>query len=362
MKQYEQWVDVIHVIMPNEDYNPNKPLAKHKKFISCYYEKGISGNAQSNYLRNDDKVLRESGYDLFPVLCPRWEVTGEDVYGTSCPGMEALGDIKQLQLGERRSFEAIEKMIRPPMIAPSNMRNHAVSMLPGDITYSDLRDGQQGLRAAYEVNFRIQEMEMKQDQIRNRIQRAFFEDLFLMLAQSDRRQITAREIEERHEEKLLALGPVLEQLNQDLLDPLIDIAFHIHLQQGLLPPAPEELQDVELKVEYISIMAQAQKLVGIAGIERFSGFVGQIAQFDPNVMDKLNTDQAIDVYADITSVPAGIVRTDEEVDEIRMAKQQAAQAQQQAALVQSAAATAKDLSQADMEGTNALTTMTRGIA
>lgn len=349
--KYEDWVDVVHVLAPNEDYDPRKVDAKHKRFLSCYYEKGSGRLGRDSA---SDKFLRESGYDIFPVLTPRWEVTGEDVYGTSCPGMEALGDIKQLQLGERRSFEAIEKMIRPPMVAPTSMKNQASSILPGDITYTDVRDGQQGFRPAHEVNFRINEMEMKQEQIRQRINRAFYADLFLMLASSDRRQITAREIDERHEEKLLALGPVLEQLNQDLLDPLIDVAFDIHVKQGLLPPPPEELQDVELKVEYISIMAQAQKLVGIGGIERFSGFVGQVAQFTPEVLDKLNTDQAVDVYADITSVPPGIVRTDEEVAGIRGDRAERQQAQQQMQLMQGAAGTAKDLSQTEVTEGNAL--------
>lgn len=357
--QTQEWIEVVHIVKPNDYYDPKKVESKYKKFYSCYYEKGISGGTNQNYLQNEEKFLSEKGFDYFPILCPRWEVTGEDVYGTSCPGMDALGDIKQLQLGEKRTFEAIEKMIRPPMQGPSTLKNQSVSQLPGDLTYIDMPAGGQGLRPVHEVNFRIQEMEMKQGQIRDRVRRAFYEDLFLMLANSDRRVITAREIEERHEEKLLALGPVLEQLNQDLLDPLIEIAFQMHLDRGLLPPAPEELQGVDLKVEYVSIMAQAQKLVGLTGIERFTGYVGQLAQFDPTVMDKFNIDQAVDVYADITSVPPTIVRSDEEVQAM---KEQRAQAQAQAQQLQNAQAAAqgaKTLSETAVGDSNALEMMIR---
>ena len=355
--QTEQWVEVCHVIKPNDDYDPKKVESKYKRYMSCYYEKGTSQATQQNYIggtADASKLLSEKGYDYFPILCPRWEVTGEDVYGTSCPGMDALGDIKQLQLGEKRSFEAIEKMIRPPMISPTALRNQSVSLLPGDVNYADIRDGQQGMRPAFEVNFRIQEMEMKQDQVRQRIRRAFFEDLFLMLSTSDRRDITAREIEERHEEKLLALGPVLEQLNQDLLDPLVDVAFDIHARQGLIPPPPEELQGVQLKVEYLSIMAQAQKLIGIGGIERFAGFVGQMASIDQSVLDKIKGDEVVDVYAEITSIPPGIVRTDEEVQAIRDSRAQAQQAQQQAMMAEQTANAAKTMSETDIQGENAL--------
>lgn len=362
--QLETWVDVCHVIHPNQDYNANSADPKHKKFSSCYYERGTSGATTQNYMSNDDRYLRESGFDFFPVLAPRWEVTGEDVYGTSCPGMEALGDTKQLQTGEKRGSQAIDKMVNPPMTAPTALRTTKTSILPGDITYLDVREGQQGFRPAHEVNFRLEALENKQAQVRERVRRAFYEDLFLMLSTSDRREITAREIEERHEEKLLALGPVLEQLNQDLLDPLIDNTFEIMLRQGMIPEPPEELQGMKLKVEYISVMAQAQKLVGIASLERFAGFVGNlIAQTkDPSTLDKVDIDQMIDEYGDALSVPPRIVRPDDQVDEIRAQRAKAVQAQQQAENLREMAGGAKDLAGADMSGDNALTRVIKGAS
>lgn len=198
------------------------------------------------------------------------------------------------------------------------------------------------------------ELEQKQSEVRNRIRRTFFEDLFLMLASSDRRQITAREIDERHEEKLLALGPVLEQLNQDLLDPLIDIAFTIMQKQGMLPQAPPEIQGQEMKIEYISIMAQAQKMVGLASVDRFAGFAAQVASIDPRSLDKLNTDNLIDVYGDMTSVPSKLIRSDEEAQEIRDKRDQQAQAQAQAESAAQMASAAKDLSQAKTSDENVL--------
>lgn len=346
---YETWINVSHIIMPNRDYDPTKGPAKFKKYLSYYYESGTTYD-----LRGAENVfLRESGYDYFPVLCPRWEVTGSDVYATSCPGMEALGDIKQLQHGEKRIMEAVDKMVRPPMKGPSSLKQTVVSTLPGEITFEDVTSGQ-GLKPVYEVQFRIQEMEMKQNQVRNRIQRAFYEDLFLMLANSDRKQITAREIDERHEEKLLALGPVLEQLNEDVLDPLTDITFQMHLNQGLLPEAPPELQGMELKVEYISIMAQAQKLLGVSGIERFTGYIGQVAQIDPHVLKKVKTDQVVDVYADMMSLPPSIIRTDEEVAALMKQEQMMQQQQQQMAMMQQGSQVAKNLSQASLNKDQAL--------
>jgi hypothetical protein len=355
--QKDLWINIVHCIQPNCDYDPKKTQSKYKKFMSCYYERG-SMNASQGYSLPEsyDTYLSEKGYDYFPVLVPRWSLTGEDVYGTDCPGMTALGDVKQLQFAERKIGQAVDKMVNPPMVGPTTLRGTKASILPADITYLDVREGQQGFRPAHEINFRIQDLEQKQSQVRQRISRAFFEDLFLMLANSDRRQITAREIDERHEEKLLALGPVLEQLNQDLLDPLIDITFKFLVEQGWIPEAPEELQGQDLKVEYISTMAQAQKMVDIGGLDRFSGFVANLAAQtqNPQLLDKLDSDQLIDVYADRTGVPPDVVRTDEEVAEIRAGRAQAQSAQMQSELMKNAAGTAKDLSQANLDGDNAL--------
>lgn len=353
----EAWVNITHIIQPNDLFQPGNPIARFKRYLSVYYERGLSnpqgGSAIMPSSLDEGKFLRESGFDNFPVLAPRWEVTGEDTYATNCPGMIALGDIKQLQTGERRSLQAIEKKVNPPMVAPTSMKRVKTSILPGDITYTDEREGTKGFRAAHEINFQLTELEEKQNQARVRIHRAFFEDLFLMLARTDRREITAREIDERHEEKLLALGPVLEQLNQDLLDPMVDITFDFMLKQGHIPEPPEELEDVRLKVEYVSIMAQSQKLIGIGTVERFASFANQLGTVVQSALDKVDTDQMVDVYADLTGVPPSLIRSDEEVEAIREERAANVEATRKQEQALAAAKAIKDIS-ANPEASDAL--------
>jgi hypothetical protein len=343
----ETWIDVAHMIHPNEDHDPEKLHAKHKRFSSCYWELGSD---------EEGKFLDESGFDEFPVMAPRWNLTGEDVYGHS-PGMDALGDIQQLQAMQRRMIQSIDKMVNPPMVAPTSMQNKKASLLPGDITYVDTTQGSTGFKPAHEIRMPLQELSVLVNETQMRIKRCFYEDLFLMLANSDRRQITAREIEERHEEKLLMLGPVLERQNEDLLDPLIDRTFAIMLRRGEVPAPPPEISGQELKVEYISIMAQAQKLVATAGLERFVGFVGNLAAAKPDIADKLDFDQVVDEYSDMLGVPPKIVRADEEVAKIREGRAQQIAAQQRAEQLQQIAQGAKLLSETDMNGDSALTRM-----
>lgn len=353
--QFETWIQVRHIIQPNPEHREDSPLSVHKKYSSCYYEIG----------RQNDIYLSEKGYDYFPVLCPRWEITGEDAYATSCPGMTALGDIKQLQSMEKKGNHLLDLQTSPPMKGPSSLRTSRNSILPGDMNFDDSRDGR-GFQPVFQVNPSMQDLEFKEDQIRKRIKRALFEDLFLMMPSITGRDVTATEVEERREEKLLVLGPVLEQLNQDLLDPLIDITFDIMLARskdadgnflpnGFIPEPPAELQGVGLKVEYTSIMAQAQKAISLGTLDRLGGLIAQLATVDPGILHKIDLDEYVDDYADALGTNPSIVRSDEEAQASREAAAAPARAQMQADMINQGSAAVRNLSQADMSGKNALT-------
>jgi hypothetical protein len=151
------------------------------------------------------------------------------------------------------------------------------------------------------------------------------------------------------------LGPVLERLHNELLDPLIEMTFTRMLEAGVVPPPPEELQGVELNVEFVSMLAQAQRAVATNGIDRFVGNLGAVAQFKPEVLDKFNADSWADAYADMLGVDPDLIVPSEQVALIRQQRAQAAQAQAQAEQAQATAAAAKDLSAAKTDTPNALT-------
>lgn len=342
----DTYVDVVHMVQPNDDYDERKGEAKHKRFKSCYYEKG----------NDSGEELRESGFDEFPIMASRWDLIGEDIYGTS-PAMDALGDIKALQMEQKRKAQAIDKVVNPPMGAPSSLRKQAVSTLPGDITYYDSTTGSNGLAPIYQVNPYLGELKEDMAEIQQRIRRCFFEDLFLMISQDDRSNVTAQEIIARKEEKLLMLGPVLERLNDELLDPLIDRSFNIGLRNGMFPPPPPELQGQDLSVEYVSVMAQAMKLAGIQGIERLASFAGQLSGAYPEALDAFNPDVAIDSMGRALAVPPKLLRDQAQRDQMRQARAQQAQMQQSMAMAQAGAQTAQTLADTNVTDPNALTQM-----
>lgn len=336
---YEAPIDVVWTVAPNEGYKPDSLSARRFRWTSCYFERGCEQRD-----RGASTFLRESGFNEFPIMAPRWFITGEDTYGTDCPGMTSLGDNKQLQLEEKQKGRAIAKMIDPPLVGPTSLRASKTSLVPGDVTYVDEREGQKGLRSVHELNINLEHLLLDMGKVEYRIQRAWYEDLFLMLANSPQQgegiqPITAREVAERHEEKLLALGPVLERTNDELLDPLVDRTYAVMLRRGLIPRAPDALQGVRVKPEYTSIMAAAMRLVQVAALDRFLQTVTPIAQTWPEVREKVDANQVVDNYAMALGVDPAIVRSNDE------ANARVAQAQQAAAKAQMADNAAK-LSQA----------------
>lgn len=347
---YQTPIDVTWLIEPNENPDPRKLGAKFLPFSSFHYEPGANEPGKT--------FLRESGFRSFPIMCPRWDVTDGDAYGTDCPGMTALGDVKQLQIMQRRKGQAIAKMVDPPLQGPTVLRTQKTSLLPADITYVDVREGQGGLKSIHDVNLRIDHLSADIGQVQYRIQRAFFEDLWLMLARSDdvrgSQPVTAREVEERHEEKLIALGPVLERTNDELLDPIVDRAYEMMDRAGLIPPAPEQLDGVDLKVDYISILAQAQKLVGVVGLDRLITNAIGMAQTFPDVVHKINVGVVIDDYADMLGTNPRAVRSNEEAEEIAAGIREQQQQLVDAQAAKDTAAAVKSAGDTSMEGDTAL--------
>lgn len=351
-KNYDERIEVIHMIQPRrmEDRDLTRPLdPKNKAFMDVYMEKGAEG----------DKLLQEGGFDRFPAYCPRWDVLGGDVYGVS-PGMEQLGDIKQLQHEQKRKAQAIDKMVNPPMVGSLSLKGKPSTVLPGGTTYVDPQQGSQGFQPAYVVQPRINEMMMDIQEVQNRIQRGFYADLFAMMINSDRRQMTATEVAERHEEKLVLLGPVLQRLNTEFLDPLIEDVFMFALEAGALPPPPPALEGVDLDVKYISLLAQAQEAVAAASIERTFAFAGNLSAVFPEIVDNLNADEAIRNYGEILGTSPEILRDADAVEAIRTQRREAQQAEQQMMQLQQGAQAAKVLSEADTQNPNALTALLQG--
>jgi hypothetical protein len=346
-KNFSYEINVVHAIIPNVGRKIGRMDWRGMEFLSVRYEQGFASF----------QCLDVAGFHEFPAIAPRWDVVATDVYGHG-PAEEALPDVKMLQILRRRQAEAIDKMVKPPMVGPASLKNSLVQLIPGGMNYVDPQ-AVGGMKPAFDIPPNgIQPLAELVADTRQTIQGTFYGDLIAQFSQGDTPDMTAREVDERHEEKVLLLGPMLERFHAEGLSPVLAIVFNRMARVGLLPPAPAALKGQHVEPEFISLLAQAQRAVGTTSIEQLFRFAGGLVAVVPNAMDNLDVDKAIEAYADMTGVTPEIVRDPAKVAAMRQAQQQQEAAAQAAQQGQAAVQAAQTLSQTDVGGgANALQLM-----
>ncbi|MGM9580046.1 MAG: portal protein [Anaerovibrio sp.] len=341
------------LVEPNRFHDRNKEVMDkyHMKYLSLYWlEEG------------EKDFLDIGGFQEWPIPVARYLVTGNETYGKG-PGWFAEGDSKGLQKLEKDDIIAVELGIKPPMAASATTAKQGINLTPGSYTVVERNEP---VTPLFNVNVNLQHLQEKILDLQDRIKRAYSADLFMMLERLEDKDMTAQEVLQRKQEQLQQLGPVVQRLQFEFLRKIIERVYNILDRAGILPqPEDEELalalSNEEVTIEYISPLAQAQKMAGMTNIEQAIAFAGQLAQFDQSVLDKVDFAKTIDSYFDMVGAPASIKRTEEEYEAIQQQKAQAmAEEKQQAQMAQAvqmaapAAQAAKNITEAANDGNPAL--------
>lgn len=340
-KTPQSYFEIVHIVMPNPNYDSTKKWAKNKKFISAYYEKSTK----------NDKLLSESGFDKFPYITFEAETNGEDVYPCDCPGINALPDVKQLNTMVKEYAKAVKKIVSPPLKGPAKFKDRTISILPESFI-EDVDGNDAGVRPVHEVNPRILELNQEIQNIKNIVKEHFYNDLFAMILNTAERGRTATEVNELKEEKMVLLSPLLEQIHTGL-NQLFDWVFDEFVSVDALPPIPESIQGLELEVEFVSTLAQAQKVQRIAAMERFSTFTINLANtLNPMLREKINGCKMIDDYADYANIDASQIQPTEYVEELQAQQAKKQEEQEQLQAMERGTAMIKNMGGVDAIGAN----------
>jgi len=342
---YQTLFPVVHAIERRRERDPDKIDGKNKPFASIVWEEGQT---------DKNILLREGGYDTKPFWAPRWETTSNEVYSSSSPGFYALPDLREMQLAARRRGRAMDLLVKPPMKAPIGMAGSKLRLDPGSITFGTAMDMDK-VAPMFELGYQsLAAIRDEREAIRQDVDACFHVDLFMAISQMEGVQPrNDLELTLRDAEKFTQLGPVVDRVNIEKLEVAIDRAFSILSSLGQIPPAPPELQGQPLQIDFISMLAQAQKASQNSAIERAARFVGFVAGIFPDAAIKFDAEQAIDEFATGTGTPPKIIRSDEVVAQMKeqMAQQQQmAQAAQMAQPMRDGAQAAELLSRTDVGG------------
>ncbi len=328
---------IAHAIEPNYAVGDNKgwKLPGGFPWREVYWS---YGDAQK-------QPLSIRGFWDKPFSASRWATQGNDAYGRS-QGMDVLPDVKQLQLMTRRMAEAIEKMVRPPLIADEKLKNQPASGLPGHVTFMPGLDQHNGMRSIYNVNPDVAALAQNIEKISQRIDKGFFKDIFMAISTLQGDQRTATEIQARRAEAMQVLGPVVENIITENLRPKLKRVYSIMMRKNLIDPMPKSLQGMPLGFDFVSTLALAQKAASIGAMERMAALIGNLAPVFPEAKDKFNVDDYIDEAGAMLGTPATILFDAAHVAQVRDARIKNMQNQQQQQAMATAAKTAQTAAQA----------------
>ncbi len=328
--------NVVHEIIPNFMMNKGKMDAKNKPYLSVYYLSDF---------HDDDGILRISGFDGFPIRSPRWEPLSGEVYAIA-PAMNGMGMAKSLQKWHLTRHYGVDMQVKPPINVPSDMYDNGKkpSLIPGGINPYNSRKGDNKVTPTMNVNIDLSGINLSIESAKTDIKTAMLYNLFNAVLNSDKR-MTATEVEKVSSEQMVQLGPVLNNITGEFLSPTIITTYNYADKMGALPPPPPELEGAELGIEYISMLAMAQKSVELSAALDFTQFVGMVSSYEPAAKKKLDVYALIDDYADKRGVNPKIVNSNEEVAEMNKAEAAQRQQMQQMAMAKQVLEGAKTLSE-----------------
>ena len=295
----------------------------------------------------ENEWLHVGGCHEFPVLIARYLISGLKPYGMGA-GWFSEGDAKMLQAMSKEKLINVQLVNRPPMQTDPNTATKGVNLVPGAANTVSQDNSVGGIKPIFEARVNINEIRQEIEDVKNSIKRVYSADLFMMLDQIEKGQMTAREVMERSQEKLQQLAPIVERVQFEFLNPLIERAYNILERAGVFPDFPPETYELldgeEIEIEYTSPLAQAQKMAGLTTVEQALAFITSTSQVYPDVRHKVNPFEMIDAYLEALGAPAKIRVSSDKAQEKVDAEQEMLAQQQQAELAMAAAKPASDYS------------------
>jgi hypothetical protein len=332
--QPDQEFRFVHCVKPRKDADVSRKDYKGMEFVSYY----ISVDTR--------EVVEEGGFRSFPYAVGRYDLSPGEIYGRS-PCMTILPDVKMLNEMNRTTIQAAQLAVLPPLLAHRDGILDAIKLTPAAINYGGVDDQGRHMIQPMQSGGRVEiGMEMM-DQKRAVINDALLSTLFQILV--DKPNITATEAMLRAQEKGQLIGPTGSRIESELLQRMMTRELDIMAMANQLPEMPDKLRERGglYSIEFDSPLSRAREAENGVGILRTFEQLAPVAQVaGPGVFKRFNMDKVSKELARLNGMPAKVLYTDDEMEQIDAAEAQQAQMNQVLAAAPVAASAAKDLSQA----------------
>lgn len=330
--------DNLSEALKNEIRDSKGESKKHKflLFIGHRYQRQIQKSDKKNmpveasWIDFEGRsIIEESGYNEFPAFCHRFDKRPFVPWGFS-PAMKALPFARLLNTIAKTNLRSMMKHTDPPIavphnafLAPFNMNPRAINTYKKDMIqdgkgifpFGNFGEPQVGLNAVEYYSGKVKTL--------------MYADVFLAFSNITK-DMNNPEIMERINEKMTMLGPAVGRETDERLSPVIQRTIGILQRRGKLPDPPIELMmDPGYEIDFVGVLAMAQRRAELNTLVTGLQMVGNMAQFAPEILDKINPDKVADEVWSITGAPVKVLRDDDEIRKIREGRAEAASQQQE---------------------------------
>lgn len=333
--QCEEKVELIQAIFPNEERKTHKVRGETVH---------LDGPFKSLHVIVDgEAIVKDKGFNSFPVACFNWGRDDGDDYGTS-PTIELLTEVREISAVRKGTLRGLQGITDPALALHSKV-DYLPPLDPGS-RHPGLVDDQGRMMAQPIITGARPDYAFQHIQdSRNTIQEGLYVNLFQTLTQrSPSETATAALI--RQEEKGALLGPAGSSI-QGGLSMQTDRELSILEGKGLYEPdsrfvPPASLGGKDIRVSFTSPLDILRKAGEARATIEVTSTAAQFEAVWPGTKDNIDPDEALRVIHAAGRAPQSVLRRREEVEKDRAQRAEAAKAQAGMAAAQQGASIAKD--------------------
>jgi hypothetical protein len=267
-KHPDEKVEIYHILVPSIEYMPNKRVAAGWFSVYLCPEHKWELSAKPEF--------------VFNYSVSRWFRLDSSPYGLSPCTIIALPDGRTLQTMTWSVIEAGEKAVEPPLVAQAEAIVGGVDIRSGMITWVDQRYDERTGEAvrALEMGGSPEFGEALRAGITGNLKDAFY--LSKLFMPQNNPQMTAEEVQRRHEEFLRVAQPVIAPAETERNAGLLDIAVEMALRMGLWGPLdemPRELKGRDTEYMFDNPLQDAQRQSKSFAFNTSMGIVAAAKQY-----------------------------------------------------------------------------------
>lgn len=306
------------------DYIPEKYMGAdntrwldEKMELLCVVEPSLEKSGQYDNVwidKTNSKILKKEYTKKSRFICSRSNVfpSSDDPYGFS-PAMEIMPSMKALNSLSYNILKLGDNAARLDYLTGEDVINPGNFVGNGNIIEGGINDDGKPMvqRLQYPD---LPSVEYVQNSYKEKIKTALFVNFFMTLNETQSRSATDSMI--KANEKAQMVAPTGDRIARELLIPLIELELQYYGDMHVLPQFPEEIKNAGISTDFdITLdnpMLKGQRIDSANGIMTMAQYLGALMGLNTEI----NIDRAKEVLVEIFNIPASVLNTPEEKQEI----------------------------------------------